>query len=71
MPYPSSKTRSYLIDDDDAVIIMESGHEKLRYLIGSALVITNRDIEYLDVGTLAVKKASEMLGVDFTTRLEY
>lgn len=50
---------------------MESGHEKLRYLIGSALVITNRDIEYLDVGTLAVKKASEMLGVDFTTRLEY
>lgn len=27
------------IADKDAVIIMESGHEKLRYLIGSALII--------------------------------
>ena len=50
------------VADDDAIIIMEVGNEKLRYVVGSALVITSKGTEYLDVTDLAVQKAKEMLG---------
>ena len=46
---------------DDAVIIVESGNEKLRYIIGSAVVVTSCDIEYFDVTNLAAKRAAELL----------
>lgn len=49
------------VADDDAIIIMEAGNEKLRYVVGSALVITSKDTEYLDISDLAVQKAKEML----------
>lgn len=58
--------------DDDAVIIMESGAEKLRYVAGLATVITSNDCEYLDIGQLAVQKASSMLGSPvWSTRCDY
>ena len=50
------------VADDDAVIIMESGAEKLRYVVGSATVITSNDCEYLNIDQLAAQKASSMLG---------
>lgn len=52
---------SELVADDDAIIILESGNEKLRYVTGCALVITSKDSEYMEIDVLAAKRAAEML----------
>ncbi len=52
---------SELVADDDAVIILESGNEKLRYVTGCALVITSTDSEYMEIDVLAAQRAAEML----------
>ena len=36
------------VADDDAIIILESGHEKLRYVVGSAYIITRDHCDYYD-----------------------
>lgn len=60
------------VADDDAVIIMESGNEKMRYIVGSASVVTSTDYEYMDIASLAVKKASQMLkNPDWRTQIDY
>lgn len=59
------------VADDDAVIIMEAGHEKLRYVVGSAEIITSRSTKYLDISRLAVKTAGKMLGCEFATKMDY
>lgn len=57
---------------DDAVIMIEVGNEKLRYLVGSALIVTEYDHEYLDLSTLAVERAAQMLGnSEWNTRMDY
>lgn len=53
---------SELVADDDAIIILESGNEKLRYVTGCALVITSKDSEYMEIDALAAQRAAEMLG---------
>ncbi len=60
------------VADDDAIIIMESGNEKLRYIVGKALIITNREYKYLNIVSIAAQKASEMLtNPDWETECEY
>ena len=60
------------VADDDAIIIMEAGNEKLRYVVGSALVITSQSYEYLDIAELAAMKAAEMLAnPEWSTRCDY
>lgn len=60
------------IAEDDAVIILESGNETLRYIIGSAVIVTRKDIEYIDVTNFAQKRAAELLGnTDWTTKCDY
>ena len=60
------------VADDDAIIVMESGNEKLRYVVGSATVITSKGYEYLDITTLAAERAAEMLGnSNWKTKCEY
>lgn len=49
------------VADDDAIIIFESGNEKMRYVVGSAEIITSSSCEYMNIEDIAVKKASEML----------
>ena len=53
---------SELVAEDDAIIILESGNEKLRYLIGSALVITSTGADYMEIDAIAAKRAAEMIG---------
>ncbi len=53
---------SELVAEDDAMIILESGNEKLRYVTGCALVITSTDSEYMEIDVLAAQRAAEMLG---------
>lgn len=58
--------------DNDAVIIMEAGHEKLRYVVGSATVVTPKHCEYLDICALATAKAADFLGdPQWATRCDY
>lgn len=60
------------VADDDAIIILESGNEKLRYVIGSATIITSKDYKYLDIASVASQEAAEMLGrPNWRTRCEY
>ena len=49
------------VADDDAILIFESGHEKLRYVGGGALVITAQETYYIDLQDAACKKAAELL----------
>lgn len=50
-----------LVADDDAIIIFESGNEKLRYLRGDAMIITNTGTVYVNINDVATRKASELL----------
>lgn len=49
------------IKEDDAVIIFESGREKLNYVSGLATVITTKECKYLDISDFAVEQARTML----------
>ena len=58
--------------DDDAIIILESGNEKLRYVTGCALVITSTDSEYMEIDVLAAQRAAELLkNPDWKTKVSY
>lgn len=50
-----------LIADDDAVIIFEIGREKLRYLNGTAEIVTSDDYTCLNLTDSAVNQARKML----------
>ena len=50
------------VAENDAVILLEAGHEKLRYVTGAATILTNTDHAYLDLTVAATSKAAEMLG---------
>lgn len=50
------------IIEDDAVIIFESGREKLNYVNGLATVITSKECKYLDISDFAVEEVRKMLG---------
>lgn len=60
------------VADNDAIIILESGHEKLRYVIGSAVIITSNDFRYLDITDLACFNARDILdNPKWDTECEY
>ena len=60
------------VADDDAIIIMEVGNEKMRYVVGSATIITSKEYRYMDISELATSKAAEMLGnIGWQTRCYY
>ena len=60
------------VADNDAIIIMEVGNEKMRYVVGAAEIITSKKCEYIEISELAAQKAAEMIGVtDWTTQLCY
>ena len=60
------------VADDDAIIIMEAGHEKLCYVGGSAEVITSQGHDYINITDSAVKIAKEMLNApDWATKCDY
>lgn len=51
------------VAEDDAVIILEAGNEKMRYVVGTALILTNKACEHLDIAELAEKRAAELLTI--------
>lgn len=60
------------IAPEDAVILMKSGHEKLRYVTGFATVITSGGIETISIDELAISKAREMLkNIEYSPKMDY
>ena len=61
-----------IIPDDDCIIVMESGHEKLRYVDGTGYVITKERIESLSIMSWVQQKAKELMqDPDYTTHIDY
>lgn len=50
-----------LVADDEAVIIMEAGHEKLQYVSGNATIVTSGAVEYVDLERAALQLAKQLL----------
>lgn len=60
------------VAENDAVILLETGHEKLSYVTGSATILTSSDYAHIDLADIAAKKASEMLGIPgWQTKCDY
>lgn len=60
------------VAEDNAIIILTAGNEKLHYVAGDAVCITHDKIEYLDLTRLAMAKAAEMLNDPlYSTVCEY
>lgn len=49
------------VKEDDAVIIMEVGHEKFNYLCGFATIITSIGIAQVDLANSAIAQAKSIL----------
>ena len=47
--------------DDEAILIFESGHEKMRYVTGSCVVVTAKETKYLTIEQIAVAEAQRIL----------
>lgn len=47
--------------DDSHIVLMEAGHEKLRYVNGGVLVITPNHAEYTSLDQVANAKVEELL----------
>ncbi len=60
------------VAENDAIIYKEAGHEKLRYIIHEAVVITSEAIEFLDIDGQLKKIAQELLeNENWETKLCY
>ncbi len=50
------------VAEDDAILIFEAGHEKLRYVGGGVTIITSKGVEYINLEDSARKIVRELLG---------
>lgn len=61
-----------LISPGDAAIITEVGAEAMHYLSASAMIITASGTEYVDLASLAITTAANMLKIkDWKTKMDY
>ena len=61
-----------IIQDDDCIIVMESGHENLRYVDGTGYEIKKERIESLSIMSWVQQKAKELMqDPDYTTQIDY
>lgn len=51
------------VAENDAIIILEAGNEKMRYVVGTALILTSKTCECMDIAELAEKRAAELLAI--------
>lgn len=63
---------SEILHPEDAIIITEVGHEKLRYLEAYSVIITRNDVVSVDLRKASLQKARKMLqNPDWNTVMEY
>lgn len=58
-----------LLPDGEAFIYLEAGNEKLRYVLGYALIVTNAEARGVNLNVVAEEVAKELVGEDFNTKL--
>lgn len=67
-----TKALQKVVHPEDAIIIVESGYEKLRYITGESTVITAEDVEYINIWGESISKARGMLdNKDYDTECSY
>ena len=50
-----------VLQEGHSIMVCETGHENLRYLISRVIVITKHDIQFIDLGDQAIRLARNML----------
>lgn len=50
-----------ILPDGEAIIIIEAGSEKMRYIAGTSTIVTKNEICVLDLADISLKKARELL----------
>lgn len=61
-----------IIFPGEAMVIMEAGHEKLRYVVGEVTVITKDSYEGGNIRDMALKMAGKLLGnPGYEMQMEY
>lgn len=60
-----------ILPDQEAMILMEVGNEKLRYVVGLVTIVTNKEIRFVNMEDVALKTVKSMIGEDFTTQMDY
>lgn len=60
-----------ILPEDEAFILFESGHEKLRYVTAYSVVCTKKTIRYFDIIDESIKMAKQLLGNNFETQVIY
>ena len=61
-----------LLPENEAVIITEIGNEKMRYLHGSVIVVTQKETKYRDLDSVGKALAKKLLGnLNWKTKNEY
>ena len=61
-----------LLPAGEALILMEVGHEKFKYLVGAACLLTANRMMHIDLQEAAIREARQMLGnPSYNTRIEY
>ena len=60
------------VAEDDAILLFEVGNEKLRYVVGSVVVITSKAYAYRDITDVGVEIAKQMLNnPNYNTQCTY
>lgn len=60
------------VADDDAILVMEAGNEKLRYVVGDIIIITSTDCKYKSIVSCGISAARDLLcNPEWTTRTAY
>jgi len=61
-----------LVAKDDAIIITEVGSQKMCYLFGESVIITQSEISVINVQDMAMAEARRMLdNAEYTTQIDY
>lgn len=60
-----------ILPENEAFIYFESGHEKMRYITGFALVCTHTSISYMNIVDWAKQEAKRLISPEYETQTEY
>lgn len=60
-----------ILPEDEAFIYLESGNEKLRYVIGAYTVVTREEVKWGEISNLAIETAKQIIGPDYSTQTDY
>ena len=60
-----------ILPDDEAFVYFEAGHEKLKYITGYCIVVTNKTITNESITDWAERTCKSLLGDNYNTEFNY